>query len=382
MVINSNKLDYLLLSVKNLLAELLLSNGSYNSLFEIPTINKVRDFAFENKDSKILYLHTKGISQTNKNINDWIEMMLYFLIDKDCIDLLNEYDTLGCNYDDGLHGLHPRHYSGNFWWATTNYLSRLPKCVGVKFEAEFWLLKSPLAKYKVLHNSGKNHYHDSYPRKNYDFISTICSAWTGHRDFAEWLVDYTKPKTIVELGVDWGFSSFVFANANKSTKVYGVDLFTGDDHTCYRDTYNSVMENIKKHNLSNLEIIKGDFTEVSKTWNIPIDILHIDGFHTYDAVKNDFTNWSKFVNNNGVVLFHDTAVEYFGIKDFFNELPNDYKLSFSHSAGLGIYTKNKELYNVIKKKFDVADYSLKIGFHACGHLCERGTDVAMFDYAY
>ena len=95
-----------------------------------------------------------------------------------------------------------------------------------------------------------------------------------------------------------------------------------------------------------------DFTEISKIWNTPIDILHIDGFHTYDAVKNDFTNWSKFVPEHGVVLFHDTSIESFGVKDFFRELSGGYKLNFVHSAGLGIYTKNKKLYKTIVDHFD------------------------------
>ena len=366
--------------------DVVLTNYSEDvTLFEIPTINKVREFSIENPNCKILYLHTKGIShKNNQSVLDWIEMMLYFLLDKEITTKINVYDVLGCNYHDGTSGV-PKHYSGNFWWATTNYLSTLPVCNHNKWDAEFWLHKNN-PNYLSLHNSGLNHYHQGYPRKNYDFISKIGSAWTGHRDFAEWLVNTIKPKTIVELGVDWGFSSFVFANAlsqvNVFGKVYGVDLFTGDGHAGERDTYDSVKETINKFNIKNLEIIKGDFTEVSKTWNIPINILHIDGYHTYDAVKNDFTNWSKFVKEDGIVLFHDTAVEYFGIKDFFKELKNGYKLEFKHSAGLGIYTKNKELYQLILSTFENVYGTDIIGFHACGHLCERGTDVAMFDYAY
>ena len=35
-----------------------------------------------------------------------------------------------------------------------------------------------------------------------DWIEEIPSAARGHRVFMEWLVEYMKPKTIVELGVD------------------------------------------------------------------------------------------------------------------------------------------------------------------------------------
>ena len=363
---------------KNYGPGVVLTNHSEDaSLFEIPTINKIKQFSELNPYCKVLYLHTKGISHKNhKCVDDWIEMMLYFLTDQECISHLDSYDTVGCNYQCTP----KKHYSGNFWWAKCNYLSGLPDCGLNKMDAEMWLHQN-CPNYLSLHDSGLNHYHQLYPQKKYDFISKISSAWIGHRDFAEWLIGYLKPKTIVELGVDWGFSTFVFANSNIYGKVYGIDLFTGDAHSGERSTYDFVKS--KSSQFKNLEIITGDFTEVSKTWSLPIDVLHIDGYHTYEAVKNDFTNWSNFVNDNGVVLFHDTAVEYFGIKDFFfKELSGGYKLNFKHSAGLGIYTKNKELYKAILSNFDNVYGTEIIGFHACGHLCERGTDVAMFDYAF
>lgn len=191
-----------------------------------------------------------------------------------------------------------------------------------------------------------------------DWIDEVAgreSAWKGHRLFAEWLVNITHPKTIVELGVDYGFSTFCFANALQKQKsdgtIYGIDLFQGDPHTGFRNTYDEVKQNIETYQVQNIEIIKGDFTDVSKIWTKPIDILHIDGLHTYDAVKNDYQCWSPFVKEDGIILFHDVAVPWYQIKDFFRELTGGYRIYFTHSAGLGIYTKNKLLYETIKKQF-------------------------------
>ena len=195
-----------------------------------------------------------------------------------------------------------------------------------------------------------------------DWIESIVSAWTGHREFAEWITSEYKNPTIVELGVDYGYSTFVFANALKGTSgtMYGIDLFAGDVHAGFRNTYEGVMKNIKDHEVSNVEIIMGDFTHVSKLWSKPIDILHIDGLHTYEAVKNDFECWSKFVNEGGTILFHDTAIQSFGIKDFFRELDGGFKLYFVHSAGLGIYTKNEQMYkNILTNFSNVFDFSKK-----------------------
>jgi len=197
-------------------------------------------------------------------------------------------------------------------------------------------------------------------RESGDWVEEIVSAWKGHRKFAEWLVDSINPKTIVELGVDYGYSTFVFGNTlqrNKEKKniigvITGIDLFMGDEHAGLRNTQDFVLGKIKEYNLSQIVIQHADFTQFSKLWSKPIDILHIDGLHTYEAVKQDFTNWSPFVRKNGIILFHDVAIPEFGIRDFFKELTDGYRLYFVQSAGLGIYTKNKILYDKILNAFD------------------------------
>ena len=151
-------------------------------LFETPTINFMRDFSEKNPNSYILYLHTKGIRYANDDdkINDWINYMLYFLVDqhKNCLSLLdNYYDVVGCNYSNDLdkecfkytNPFPPPHYSGNFWWANTNYLRLLPNLSLEDVERnapELWLFKNNPVFYN-LHSSNVNHYHNIYPKKEY-----------------------------------------------------------------------------------------------------------------------------------------------------------------------------------------------------------------------
>jgi len=204
---------------------------------------------------------------------------------------------------------------------------------------------------------------DSLTKQNYDhtlfdrndWIEQLPSAWKGHRKFAEWLVEHIKPQTIVELGVDYGYSTFVFGQAlkkNNTGNIYGLDLFEGDKHTSFRNTYDQVINNIQSHQLDQIHIIRGDFTGISQIWTKPIDILHIDGLHTYEAVKNDYNNWSPFVTNDGIILLHDICIYQsdFEVHKLFNEIDQN-KLYFTHSAGLGLVSKNKQLLEDIKTQF-------------------------------
>jgi len=184
------------------------------------------------------------------------------------------------------------------------------------------------------------------------------SCWMGHRNFAEWLVSYLKPEVTVDLGVDWGFSTFCFAMP-RIGKVYGIDTFEGDqftggNHGFYEYVLNKQEKLFMKDNVT---FIKGYFDDVAKTWDKQIDILHIDGDHAYDSIKNDYETWSPFLKENGVVLFHDTCIEelngnHYGVKKFFDELDIP-KVTFTHTFGLGVASKNKELIEFIKTNFDL-----------------------------
>jgi beta-1,4-mannosyl-glycoprotein beta-1,4-N-acetylglucosaminyltransferase len=153
--------------------KVVITNYSSNTqLFEIPTINSMIEYSINNPESNILYLHTKGVSRRNTpvlpNIFDWSNLMLYFLLDKKCIKLLNEYDTLGCN----LVLIPVLHYSGNFLWTRASYLKTLTPfpeeniTIKNKNDPEFKILINNPKAYS-LYDSGTNHYECSYPASKY-----------------------------------------------------------------------------------------------------------------------------------------------------------------------------------------------------------------------
>jgi len=185
------------------------------------------------------------------------------------------------------------------------------------------------------------------------YIQTLLrhdSAWKGHGLLAMQLVETFNPEVVVDLGVDYGFSTFCFGYPQIGS-IYGIDWFQGDDHAGHRDTLNLVdslyQDLMKEFGVSNIEFIKSDFAEAAKTWDKKIDILHIDGFHSYEAVKGDFDNWIGFCNDDAIILFHDVESFPETVGVFFADC-DGYKLINVGSAGLGILTKSEEKYNKIK----------------------------------
>jgi hypothetical protein len=172
------------------------------------------------------------------------------------------------------------------------------------------------------------------------------SAWHKHSPFAFWLLSKLKPKNIVELGVHNGFSFFLFceyAQKNKgNTLCYAVDHWIGDEHAGFFDEsiYTAFIDQQQNY-LEVSKVIKASFDEAVEQFdNESIDLLHIDGRHYYEDVKHDFNTWKAKLKKDAIVLFHDThvLVNNFGVYKFWDDLKQEYPLTFefSHGHGLGI----------------------------------------------
>ncbi|WP_242281368.1 rhamnan synthesis F family protein [Pantoea deleyi] len=193
-----------------------------------------------------------------------------------------------------------------------------------------------------------NHY-PNYSMNTISFMSPIeltLSAWLEHIPFAFWLINAHKPRVLVELGTHYGSSYFAFCQAinqlNLSTKTYAVDMWKGDEHAGFygENVYNSVLSH-NNHLYSRFStLMRTSFDEASEHFTDgEIDLLHIDGYHTYEAVKNDFNVWLPKLSNRGVVIIHDSNVRKadFGVYKFVAELREKYPcFEFSHGHGLTI----------------------------------------------
>ena len=188
------------------------------------------------------------------------------------------------------------------------------------------------------------------------------SAWMEHIPFAFFLMETVKPEVFVELGTHYGNSYFSFCqavqNLKLNTKTFAVDNWTGDEHAgFYGHGVFQYVKNINEQSFSSFSrLLKMSFDEALLQFEKgSVDLLHIDGLHTYESVKHDFESWLPKMSTKGVVIFHDTNVHEkgFGVWRLMEEIKDRYPFTeFKHGYGLGILyvgsDKNSNLLNFIE----------------------------------
>jgi hypothetical protein len=196
------------------------------------------------------------------------------------------------------------------------------------------------------------------------------TAWAEHLPFAMFLISAVRPRNFVELGAFRGVSYCAFCQAVKAvkseTKCYAVDTWEGDAHAGKLN--DGVLAKLRQHH----DPLYGAFSALLQTTfdgalayfsEGSIDLLHIDGFHTYEAVSHDFKTWLPKMSDSGVVLFHDINVREreFGVWKFWEEKRADHPhFEFLNGHGLGVLAVGKEIPVALKFLFEASESETKL----------------------
>jgi hypothetical protein len=126
------------------------------------------------------------------------------------------------------------------------------------------------------------------------------------------------------------------------TVCYAVDTWAGDIHTSAYTA--SVLDEFRAYHDprygSFSTLVCGRFDDARDGFaDGGIDLLHIDGTHTYEAVRHDFESWLPKMSRTGIVILHDIAEHRkdFGVWRWWQELKTRYPhFEFLFGHGLGV----------------------------------------------
>jgi hypothetical protein len=205
------------------------------------------------------------------------------------------------------------------------------------------------------------------------------TAWAGHIPFAMFIVDVLRPELFVELGTYTGISYCAFCQAVREldlkTRCYAIDNWVGDQHSGFYGP--EVLAELKRHHdlhyQSFSRLLQSSFDDALKEFKeSTIDLLHIDGFHPYEAVKHDFENWLPKMSERGVVLLHDTNTRMpdFGVWRLWEELAPRYPhFEFTHEHGLGVIATGSQIADGLLKLLEASEVEAALWrkfFHRLG----------------
>lgn len=152
------------------------------------------------------------------------------------------------------------------------------------------------------------------------------------------IISEQDPQTIVEIGSAQGGTLYCWTRVTNASVAISIDLpggpFGGGYSSNHRELFNAFddtpVEPILRDssNISTLRPLR-TVLESHSAEGPEIDFLFIDGDHTYEGVKSDFEQYSRFVSEDGIIALHDILPHYDDLQcevdRFWDELQGSYE---------------------------------------------------------
>ena len=176
-------------------------------------------------------------------------------------------------------------------------------------------------------------------RPSYDPIpDAAASDWTTHAPFMSAVTALVRPRRFVDIGTGQGASFAAFAQTARkiglTADAVAVSTWAGEDHQfeSFRFLAEAYGDTAAILRLPPDQAIER-FSDGS------IDLMHLDGYASYDSVARDFETWMPKLSESGVVLMHDIHAhrQDFGVWRLWDDLKATFPtLEFAHDQGLGL----------------------------------------------
>jgi predicted O-methyltransferase YrrM len=152
-----------------------------------------------------------------------------------------------------------------------------------------------------------------------------------------WLVEELAPQTVLEIGTYAGGTLYCLCRlAQPDATIVSIDKPMGRFGGHYTDERAEEMQMLFPREQQALKLIQDDSQLPSTLERLEgildgrkLDLLFIDGDHTYEGVKSDFEMYSPLVREGGMIVFHDildhgpdSGCE---VATYWNEIRDDYE---------------------------------------------------------
>jgi len=103
---------------------------------------------------------------------------------------------------------------------------------------------------------------------------------------------------ILEIGGEFGASTTCLRAGAKAATIVTIDLFP-------KNLIVQHLKNLAEVGITDTLQFRGDSKIIGPLWQTSLDLLFIDGGHTYSVVKSDIAWFTLWVKPGCVVAFHD-----------------------------------------------------------------------------
>lgn len=168
----------------------------------------------------------------------------------------------------------------------------------------YWKALTRLTRFQIEHLSGM-----SYPKH----IDSIFTHMTAYEKQTLYRLARRLPEgsQVVEIGSYLGASACCLAAgiAGSNSKLHCVDTFTCDTMPGGRhDVYPEFMENTKPY--ADVIIVHRAFSkDVVGDFEQPIDLLFVDGDHSWQGITTDLKLYIPLMRDKGVLVMHDVRAD-------------------------------------------------------------------------
>ena len=184
-------------------------------------------------------------------------------------------------------------------------------------------------------------------------ISEIASSAVSNTEKASFLfrlVNHLKPQHILELGSSLGLSSLYMHCARRQAKIQTIEG---------SQSLGNIAKNIHRQVGANISVYIGTFRRILPeilTANMEIDLVYVDGHHTYEATLWHHEILVRYLSNSAILVYDDIYWSE-GMQRAWQQISKDPTFSICLDLfHMGILIKNKDQKErlsekIIKKKW-------------------------------